>query len=155
MTQLRDREELRDTMSESERLTTAVPTAEEVRAIVEGPPRRRQFRWMRWLGAFVALILAASVTALLLRGDEPTAEPEVFAGTEWIISVDSPQFESLPVEQPIGLPENGHLRATQTPHGVSFDFVLVTQDAARRLDRRVRAGGVPRQRHAAADRFVA
>ncbi len=127
MSEVREREELRDTMSEAERLTTVVPTAEEVRALVEGPPRRRQVRWMRWLGVFAALLLAAGITALALRSDGSTTEPEVFAGGEWIISVDSPQFESMPLERPIGLPGNGYLRAIQTPHGVSFDFVVVTQ----------------------------
>ena len=127
MSQVREREELRDTMSEAERLATVVPTAEEVRALVEGPPRRRQVRWMRWLGAFAALVLAAGIAALLARSDGTTSEPEVVAGGEWMISVDSPQFESLPLERPIGLPDNGYVRAIQTPHGVSFDFVVVTQ----------------------------
>jgi hypothetical protein len=132
MSQLLDRQEQQtragpDTMSGPTRTLAPVPSAEEVRAIVEGPPRGPQIRWMRWLGAFAVLVLAAGITMLVMWGGRETAQPEQFVGEQWFVSVDSPEFAVLPVEEPLNLPDNGLLMVSTTPHGVSFDFVVATQ----------------------------
>lgn len=49
----------------SERVT---PTADEVRALVEGP--RRPIRWMRWLSAIAVIAGGAVVVALVTSNDD-------------------------------------------------------------------------------------
>ena len=146
MARVRERDEIRDMLTESERQAVVVPSPDEVRALVEGPPRRRQLRWMRWLGAFVALLLAASVTALLLGGS--TAEPEPFAGnatqlpagvpvdgTAWESVVVRPASAGNPTQLPAGAELDGTVwesavvlpaypgNPTQLPEGVGLDDV--------------------------------
>ncbi|HEY5664288.1 MAG TPA: hypothetical protein VIS05_09655 [Ilumatobacter sp.] len=105
-----------------------VPTAEELRAIVEGPSARRPVRWMRWLGALTVLFVAAAAVIYVLQRDGSEAEQaDRTAGRRWTIAATSSAIDALPVERFANPPADAHLVVTQTPHGVSYDYYTITQ----------------------------
>jgi hypothetical protein len=57
-----------DTPVEERVRESAAPTADEVRAVVEGP--RRPIRWMRWLAAFALIAAGAAIVASVALNDE-------------------------------------------------------------------------------------
>ena len=50
-----------------------VPSADEVREIVEGP--RRPIRWMRWLAALVVIAAGVGIVTYLVLDNEPETAP--------------------------------------------------------------------------------
>lgn len=76
----------------------AAPSVEEVRRLVEGPPR--QIRWMRWLAAFVLILAGAGIATYVALNDDAvettTQVPRTADGAEgWIESLE-PQVTTVP-----------------------------------------------------------
>lgn len=110
MVRMLDREDVRtpdsgDTQVRDRLHERATPSAEEVRALVEGP--RRQIRWMRWLAVLGFMVLAAGALLFVLRdgGTELTQTEPVPSGSPF----DAPQ-RSLTEQVPDGSPFNAPLQ---------------------------------------------
>jgi hypothetical protein len=104
-----------------------VPSAEEVRALVEGPPPSHQIRWMRWLGALLVVGLGLVVAALVMQDEGTDTVSEFVGGQRWFVSAQSAEVADLPIEPLANPPDDAYVMVVQTPHGVSFEWVTATQ----------------------------